>query len=34
MQAFGVTLKSHEIWDIVNYVLSIPVIGAVPPSQE
>lgn len=34
MQAFGGTLKSHEIWDIVNYVLSIPVTGAVPPTQE
>lgn len=34
MQAFGKSLKSHEIWDIVNYVLSIPVTGAVPPSQE
>ena len=34
MQAFGGTLKSHEIWDIVNYVLSIPVTGAEPPSQE
>lgn len=34
MQAFGGTLKSHEIWDVVNYVLSIPVKGANPPSQE
>ena len=34
MQSFGGTLKSHEIWDIVNYVLSIPVTGAEPPPQE
>ena len=24
MQAFGTTLKEEEIWDLVNYVLSIP----------
>lgn len=34
MQAFGSTLKSHEIWDIVNYVLSIPVTGPGPQPQD
>jgi len=24
MQAFGTTLKEEEIWDVVNYVLSVP----------
>ena len=24
MQAFGTTLKEEQIWDVVNYVLSIP----------
>lgn len=27
MQAFGTTLKEEEIWDVVNYVLSIPFEG-------
>lgn len=34
MPAFGGTvLKDHEIWDLVNYVMSIPYEPATPPSS-